>query len=114
MTFEIYFIIRSGFKGNWTHLAQKNSQPGSKIIKTYKLSYHKNILKTPGLLWESKYYREKVFLINYLIILLIKMTLVIFLAFTQYGLACKYGIVSLISIYNWMQNCISNIWGNNY
>ena len=28
---EIYFLIRFIIKKNWTYLAQKNSQPGSKI-----------------------------------------------------------------------------------
>ena len=59
MTFEMYFLIRFIIKGNWTHLTQKNSQPGSKtnaifmeyiIIKMYKPSYYKTILKTSGLL----------------------------------------------------------------
>ena len=30
----------------------------------------------------------------------------IFLVLSRYGLACKYRIISQISIYNWMQNCI--------
>ena len=55
---ENYFLLRLFMKGNWTHLAQKNSQPGSKIntyniqaiMKMYKLFYHKNILQTSGLL----------------------------------------------------------------
>ena len=33
-------------------------------------------------------------------------SLLIFLVFSQYGLACKYGITFKISIYNWTQNCI--------
>ena len=28
------------------------------------------------------------------------------LAFRQYGLACKYGAISSVSIYNWTQDCI--------
>ena len=34
----------------------------------------------------------------------IKMRLLIFLVFSQYGLAYKYGIILLISICNWIQN----------
>ena len=34
------------------------------------------------------------------------MRLLIFLVFSQYRLACKYGIIFSISIYNWMQNCV--------
>ena len=45
-----FFLMRFTIKRNWTHLAQKN--PGSKIM--YEPSYHKNILKTSGLLWPSK------------------------------------------------------------
>ena len=36
--FEIYFLERFIIKGNWTHLAQKNSQPGSKIKTTQYIS----------------------------------------------------------------------------
>ena len=46
---------------------------------------------------------KKIINISYLIIAPIKMKL---LVFSQYGLACKYGIISPISIHNWMQNCI--------
>ena len=42
-------------KENWTHLVEKNSQSGAKIItkfrqimKIFKSYYHKNILKTSG------------------------------------------------------------------
>ena len=44
-------------KGNWTHLAEKNSQPGGKfttIFNIFKSYHHKNILKTSVLLWASK------------------------------------------------------------
>ena len=34
------------------------------------------------------------------------MRVLIFLVLSGYGLACKYRIISQISIYNWMQNCI--------
>ena len=34
------------------------------------------------------------------------MRLLIFLVLSRYGLACKYGIISQIWIYNWLQNCI--------
>ena len=50
--------------------------------------------------------RKKISSIRYLIMLLINMRPVIFLVFSQYGLACKYGIIFQISTYNWMQNCI--------
>ena len=51
------------------------------------------------------------FRINYLIIVLIKMRLLIFLLFSQYGLTCIYGIIFQILIYNWTQNCIFwNFW----
>ena len=42
-----------------------------------------------------------------------KIKLLIFLVFSQYGLACKYGIIFQISIYNWMENCIFWYWYNN-
>ena len=44
--------------------------------------------------------------ISYLIMVLTKIRLLIFLVLTQYGLACKYGIIFQILLYNWMQNCI--------
>ena len=34
------------------------------------------------------------------------MRLFIFFVFSQYGLACKYGIIFQISVYHWMQNFI--------
>ena len=43
--------------------------------------------------------------IIYLIIVLIKMRLLIFLVFSQYRLACKYGNIFQISIYNLRRNC---------
>ena len=46
--------------------------------------------------------------------MLIKIRLLIFLALSQHGLACKYGIIFQISIYSWMQNCISDTWYNLY
>ena len=42
---------------------------------------------------------------SYLIMVLIKMKLLIFLVLSWYGLASKYRIISQRSIYNWMQNC---------
>ena len=36
---------------------------------------------------------------NYLIIMLMKMRLV--MIFTQYGLACKYGMIFQMSMHNW-------------
>ena len=50
--------------------------------------------------------QKKIINISYLIMVLIKMRLLIFLVLSRYGLACKYRIISQISIYNWMQNCI--------
>ena len=38
--------------------------------------------------------------ISYLMTVLIKMGLVIFLVLSRYGLACKYGIISKILIYS--------------
>ena len=53
------------------------------------------------------YYKtKKTINISYLIMVLIKIRLLIFLILSRYGLACKYRIISQISIYNWMQNCI--------
>ena len=50
--------------------------------------------------------QKKVINISYLIIVIIKMRLLIFLILCRSGLACKYITISQISIYNWMQNCI--------
>ena len=50
--------------------------------------------------------QKKVINISYLIIVIIKMRLLIFLILCRSGLACKYRTISQISIYNWMQNCI--------
>ena len=44
---------------------------------------------------------------------LIKMRPLISLIFSQYGLACKYGTIFQISVYNWMQNFVSDNWHNN-
>ena len=43
---------------------------------------------------------KKIFNISYLIIVLIKMRLSIFLVLIQNGLACKYRIVCQISVFN--------------
>ena len=45
--------------------------------------------------------------ISYLIMMLIKIRLLIFLVLSGYRLGCKYSIISQISIYYWTQNCIS-------
>ena len=50
--------------------------------------------------------QKKIINISYLIMVLIKMRLLIFLVLSRYGLACKYKKISQISIYNWMQNYI--------
>ena len=59
--------------------------------------------------------QKKIINISYLMMVQIKMRLLIFLALTRYGLACKYRIISQISIFNtnkmnisihFMQNCI--------
>ena len=55
---------------------------------------------------KTKPIKQKIFNINYLIMLLIKMRLLIFLVLSRYGLAYKYRIISQISIYNVMHNCI--------
>ena len=54
----------------------------------------------------SKPIKQKIINISYLIIVLIKMRLFIFLVLSGSGFACKYRIISQISVYNWMQNCI--------
>ena len=50
--------------------------------------------------------QKKVINVSYLIMTLIKMKQLIFLVLSRYGLGCKYRIISQISIYDWMQNCI--------
>ena len=50
--------------------------------------------------------QKKIINITYLIMVLIKMRLLIFLVLSRYRLACKYRIISQISIYNWMQNWV--------
>ena len=50
--------------------------------------------------------QKKIIKISCLIMVLIKMRLLIFLVLSRYGLACKYRIISQISIYNWMQNWV--------
>ena len=50
--------------------------------------------------------QKKVINVSYLIMALIKMKQLIFLVLSRYGLGCKYRIISQISIYDWMQNCI--------
>ena len=67
----------------------------------YTTSSFFSVFKDPGL--KNK---KKIIKINHLIIVLIKMILLIFLLFYQYGLACKYGIIFQILISNWIQSCI--------
>ena len=55
-----------------------------------------SLLKMPGLKNKQK---KRIIKINYLIIALIKMRLLILLILSQYGLACKYGIIFQISIH---------------
>ena len=55
---------------------------------------------------KTKPMKHKIINISYLIILQIKMLLLIFSVLSRYELACKYRIISQISLYNWMQNCI--------
>ena len=55
-----------------------------------------SLLKMPGLKNKQK---KKIIKINYLIIALIKMRLLILLILSQYGLACKYGIIFQVSIH---------------
>ena len=50
--------------------------------------------------------QKKIIKISCLIMVLIKMRLLIFLVLSRYELVCKYRIISQISIFNWMQNCI--------
>ena len=71
---------------------------------------------------DQAYKTKKIINISYLIMLLIKMRLLIFLVLIRYGLACKYRIIYQRSIYNWMQNyifrylwyCISIFLRSNY
>ena len=55
-----------------------------------------SLLKMPGLKNKQK---KRIIKINYLIIALIKMRLLILLILSQYGLACKYGIIFQVSIH---------------
>ena len=41
------------------------------------------------------------------------MRLLTFLVFVRYGLTCKYGKIFQVSVYNWMQTCISDTWRKN-
>ena len=50
--------------------------------------------------------QNKIINISYLIMVLIKMRLLRLLVLSRYGLVFIYRIISQISIYNWMQNCI--------
>ena len=47
---------------------------------------------------------KKIIDVSYLIMVLIKMRLIIFLTLSRYGLAYKHGIIIQISIYDWMQD----------
>ena len=74
------------------------------IQQTLLFSFVKNKPKTS----------KKVVSICSLIMVLIKMRLLIFLVLSRYGSACKYGIISQTSIYNWIQNWFSDTWNNNW
>ena len=56
---------------------------------------------------KNQAFKKKIINISYFIMVLIKTRLLIFSVLIRYGLACKYGIISQMSIYNWIQNCIS-------
>ena len=53
--------------------------------------------------------QKKIINISYLIMVQIKIRLLQLLVLSRYGLAFTYRIIFQISIYNWMQNCISGI-----
>ena len=56
MVFEIYFLIKFIIKENWTHLAQKNSQPGAKISTIFRLSWkclNRIVIKTFQNIWST-------------------------------------------------------------
>ena len=61
-----------------------------------------SFLKKPGLK------TKKIVNINYSIIVLIKMRLLIFLIFSQYELACKYGIFSKYQYIIGLKTAFSN------
>ena len=71
-------------------------------------SVEKNIdtQQTLFFLKKDQVYKTKKNNYYYLIMIPVKMRLLIFLVLRWYGLACKYRIISQISIFNWMQNCI--------
>ena len=73
----------------------------SSVVKNMNIQQALFILKK-----DQAYKTKKIINISYLIMVLIKMRLLIFLVLSRYGLACKYRIISQISIFNWMQNCI--------
>ena len=100
MTFQICFLIRFI----------------SKNVLLFNVSFLKKICgeehqytKNPFLLFSKKTKPKKqreIINISYLIMVLIKIRLLIFLIFSQYGLASKFRIMFQISIYNWMQDYI--------
>ena len=56
MIFGIYFLITFVIKENWTHLAQKNSQPGAKISTIFRLSWkclNRIAIKTFQNIWSA-------------------------------------------------------------
>ena len=56
MIFGIYFLITFVIKENWTHLAQKNSQPGAKISTIFRLSWkclNRIVIKTFQNIWST-------------------------------------------------------------
>ena len=73
----------------------------SSVVKNMNIQQALFILKK-----DQAYKTKKIINISYLIMVLIKMRLLIFLVLSRYGLACKYRIISQISIYNWIKNCI--------
>ena len=67
-----------------------------------------NIQEDPFIFSFKKQTQETKIIINisYLTMVLIKMRLLMFLVLSQYGLACKYGIIFQTAIHKWMQNWI--------
>ena len=65
-----------------------------------------NKLSLFSFLKNEVYKTKNIINISYLIVVLKEMRLLILLVLNRYGLAFKYRIISQISIYNWMQNCI--------
>ena len=84
----------------------------SELINNNSVEKNMNLQQALFFLKKDQVYKtKKIINISYLIMVLIKMRLLIFLVLSRYRLACKYRIISQISIYNWMQNYISDISG---